>query len=96
MGDSPPAPLSDTDDDSGIAASVTRLAAQPAPNETSHLSPRLSLRLSVDGTSLFSGPAALGLSAFVTPLAPSPEEEEEEEEEEKAESDDDPVSARLR
>ncbi|KAJ2698525.1 hypothetical protein H4218_003255 [Coemansia sp. IMI 209128] len=95
MGDSPPAPLSDTDDDSGIAASVTRLAAQPAPNETSHLSPRLSLRLSVDGTSLFSGPAALGLSAFVTPLAPSPEEEEEEEEE-KVESDDDPVSARLR
>ncbi|KAJ2491311.1 hypothetical protein IWW37_002393 [Coemansia sp. RSA 2050] len=88
-------PRSDTDDDSGIAASVTRLAAQPTSG-TSHLSPRLSLRLSVDGAGLFSGPAALGLSAFVAPLAPSPEEEKEGEEEKKPESDDGPVSARLR
>ncbi|KAJ1915021.1 hypothetical protein GGI16_007772 [Coemansia sp. S142-1] len=102
--------VSDTDDDSGIAASVTRLVAKPvdepidelvadestATESTSHLSPRLSLRLSVDGTSLFSGPTALGLSAFVTPLAPSPEEEEEEPAANPTDSDDDPVRARLR
>ncbi|KAJ2056806.1 hypothetical protein GGI17_005998 [Coemansia sp. S146] len=112
----PPPPMvamSDTDDDSGIAASVTRLtatieSAKPTMDEpsvaesaesTNHLSPRLSLRLSVDGTSLFSGPTALGLSAFVTPLASSPEEEEKEEEEpapNPTDSDDDPVRARLR
>ncbi|KAJ2753651.1 hypothetical protein GGI19_002983 [Coemansia pectinata] len=74
---------------------------EPATNEsaesTNHLSPRLSLRLSVDGASLFSGPTALGLSAFVTPLAPSPEEEEEgEPAPNPTDSDDDPVRARLR
>ncbi|KAJ2819161.1 hypothetical protein FBU31_005629 [Coemansia sp. 'formosensis'] len=98
-----PAGQSDTDDDSGIAASVTKLtkpsesAEDPTPAEstdsapaaTSHLSPRLSLRLSVDG-------AALGLSAFVAPLPPSPEEEEEEKEEKASDDDDDdPVRARL-
>ncbi|KAJ2809625.1 hypothetical protein H4S07_003152 [Coemansia furcata] len=102
-----PAGQSDTDDDSGIAASVTKLtkpsesaedpttpaeSTDSAPAITSHLSPRLSLRLSVDG-------AALGLSAFVAPLPPSPEEEEEEKEEKASgndDDDDDPVRARLR
>ncbi|KAJ2745562.1 hypothetical protein GGI20_002049 [Coemansia sp. BCRC 34301] len=105
---------SDTDDDSGIAASVTRLATSNTDSVAcvNQLSPRLSLRLSVDASGLFTG-SALGLSAFVAPLAPStiPEETEadtttvpekiplpasDSDNIEEEEEEEDPVRARLR
>ncbi|KAJ2336222.1 hypothetical protein GGI00_000952 [Coemansia sp. RSA 2681] len=99
---------SDTDDDSEIAASVTRLVST-TDCIANQLSPRLSLRLSVDASGMFAATgSALGLSAFVAPFAAAsaiPEEEtplsaveettvnaDSVEEEEE----EDPVRARLR
>ncbi|KAJ2461387.1 hypothetical protein GGF42_000212, partial [Coemansia sp. RSA 2424] len=97
---------SDTDDDSGIAASVTRLVST-TDCIANQLSPRLSLRLSVDASGMFAATgSALGLSAFVAPLAAAssiPEEEtplsaveETTMNADSVEEEEDPVRARLR